>query len=113
MLTWRTVWPAGQTCRANESDKLLSQKLLVLAWERFYSDAGWRATDLPPLPGMPLDQAQEDGALPSPAAMIIDLSLKSGNQELRDKALATRSKVLASIQDKPFWYASHVRALLD
>lgn len=97
----------------NESDKMLSQKLLALAWERFYSEAGWRATDLPPLPGMPLDQAQEDGALPSPAAMIIDLSLKSGNQELRDNALATRSKVLASIQDKPFWYASHVRALLD
>ena len=97
----------------DESDRLLSQKLLALAWERFHSEAGWRAANLPPLPGMPLDQAQEDGALPAPAALIIYLSLKSGNQVLRDKALATRSKVLASIQDKPFWYASHLRALLD
>ena len=94
-------------------DKLLSQKLLVLAWQRFHSEAGWQATDLPPLPGMPLDQAQEDGALPSPAAVIIQLSLESGNQELREKALASRNKVLAAIQDKPFWYASHVRTLLD
>ncbi len=96
-----------------EPDKLMSQKLLTLAWDRFHTEDGWRDTNLPPLPGMPLGQAQDDGALPSPAAMIIDLSQKSGNQALREKALATRGDVLAVIQEKPFWYASHVRALLD
>jgi len=97
----------------NESDKLMTQKLLTLAWDRFYTEDGWQDTNLPPLPGMPLGQAQDDGALPSPAALIIDLSQKSGNQALRKKALATRGDVLAVIQEKPFWYASHVRALLD
>jgi len=97
----------------NESDKLMTQKLLTLAWDRFYTEDGWQDTNLPPLPGMPLGQAQDDGALPSPAALIIDLSQKSGNQALRKRALATRGDVLAVIQEKPFWYASHVRALLD
>lgn len=97
----------------DEADKLLSQKLLTLAWDRFHTEDGWRDADRPPLPGMLLGQAQEDGALPSPAALIIDLSLNSGNQQLRDRALATRGDVLAAIQDKPFWYAGHVRALLE
>lgn len=97
----------------NESDKLMMQKLLTLAWDRFYTEDGWQDTNRPPLPGMPLGQAQDDGALPSPAALIIDLSQKSGNQALRKKALATRGDVLAVIQEQPFWYASHVRALLD
>lgn len=97
----------------NAADKLLAQELLMLAWDRFYTETGWRASDQPPLPGMPLTQAQTDGALPSPAAIIIDLSLKSGNRVLRDKALATRGLVLAVVQDKPFWYASHVGVLLD
>jgi len=98
---------------ANDADKRLAQQLLTLAWDRFHTEQGWRATDQPPLPGMPLDQAQDDGALPSPAALVIALSLSSGNQQLRDKALATRGDVLAIIQEKPFWFAGHVQALLD
>ena len=97
----------------NAADKQLVEKLLTLTWDRFYTEAGWRTADVPPLPGMPMAQAQEDGALPSPAAMIIDLSLKSDSQLLRDKARATRGEVLAVVQEKPFWYASHVRVLLD
>lgn len=96
----------------SDVDSQLAEKLLTLAWDRFHTKDGWRATDQPPLPGMPLNQAQDDGALPSPAALVIQLSLHSGNQQLKDKALATRGQVLAAVQDKPFWYAGHVGALL-
>jgi uncharacterized protein YyaL (SSP411 family) len=97
----------------NEADKLMAQKLLTLAWDRFYTEDGWRATNMPPLPGMPLDQAQEDGALPSPSALVIQLSLRAGNRQLKERALATRGQVLAVVQDKPFWYAGHIQALLE
>lgn len=95
----------------NETDAELSRSLIKLAWKRYYSEDGWRSSDQAVLPGMPMDKAQEDGALPSPAALIIALSLNSGDAALVERAEGVAKDVLARIQDNPFWYASHVSAL--
>ena len=97
----------------NKQDADLSNKLLTLAWQRFYSKDGWQSSEHPVLPGMPKSKAQDDGALPSPAALVISLSLKSGDGALINKARSAAADSLAAIQDQPFWYASHVAVLIN
>jgi uncharacterized protein YyaL (SSP411 family) len=93
-------------------DEKLANQLLRVAWSRFYTDKGWRSGSQALLPGMPAVQAQEDGALPSAAAWIIQLSLDSADEQLRSKARAVLQDTQLAVQDNPFWYATHVKTLL-
>ncbi len=96
----------------NAADEKTADQLLQIAWERFYTNKGWRSGSQALLPGMPAVQAQEDGALPSAAARIIQLSLASVDELLRGKARAVLRDTQLAVQDNPFWYATHVKVLL-
>jgi len=93
-------------------DAKTADQLLQAAWSRFHTDKGWLSGSGALLPGMPSVQAQEDGALPAAAALIVQLSLNSSDKQLRRKAQAVMPDTQRAIQNNPFWYATHVNGLL-
>ncbi len=94
------------------ADKELADKLLLIAWQEFHSTQGWKSGSQALLPGMPAAKAQDDGALPSAAALIMQLSYDSENASLRERAKQQQLATQLAIQDDPFWYATHVQGLL-
>ncbi|BAN68489.1 thioredoxin domain-containing protein [endosymbiont of unidentified scaly snail isolate Monju] len=96
-----TVRPDSQL--AAWRDELLEQ-----AWQRFHAPRGWRLAEHPDLPGMGESPVIQDGALPAAAAVVLRLSLRSGDQRARQAA----EEALPRIQEEPFWYASWVEALV-
>lgn len=96
----------------NPKDATLANQLLGVAWDKFHTDKGWLSASRALLPGMPSVKAQQDGALPSAAALIISLSLTAGDEQLRSRAKTVMRDTRLAIQDSPFWYASHVESML-
>jgi uncharacterized protein YyaL (SSP411 family) len=94
------------------ADRKLADQLLLIAWGKFHSADGWQSGSQALLPGMPTARAQDDGALPSAAALIMQLSYESENMQLRQRVQDVREETWLAIQDAPFWYASHVQGLL-
>ncbi len=84
----------------------LAERLLREAWHRFHDDSGWRLGDGALLPGMPAARAPEDGALPAPAAVVLSLSLASG--ELRSVAEKALLAAHPRVQTQPFWHPSYL-----
>ncbi len=85
----------------------LAAILIEAAWRRFHGPQGWRGASQPLLPGMPTVEAQEDGALPSPVAVLLRLSLRQGG-EVAGKARESLGRAVAQVLDDPFWYASTI-----
>ncbi len=87
----------------------LERELLGSAWRLFHDAAGWRGASESLLPGMPAAPAQEDGALPSPAAVVVGLSLREKEPSmLRQEARKALRLARPRVQSTPFWYASWV-----
>ena len=87
--------------------------LLASAWRRFFDPGtGWRAAVGALLPGMATEPALADGPMPSPAAVLIRLAAASADPALREQARQANVLARTRVQADPFWYASHVVALL-
>ena len=97
----------------SQFDKALAVKLVKEAWGRFYRDDGWQSTDDLLIPGIATNQAISDGPLPSPAALLIGLSLKLDESGLKEKAKGALTLSLAKTSEQPLWYATHLRALIN
>jgi uncharacterized protein YyaL (SSP411 family) len=93
-------------------DENLADSLLNVAWQDFYTSKGWTSSSDALLPGMPAVQVQEDGALPAASAVVLKLSLLSGDAALREKAGTLIPASWLAVQDNPFWYAGSVNTLL-
>ncbi|MGV6827040.1 MAG: thioredoxin domain-containing protein [bacterium] len=102
---------AGQTYN-NERYQSVGRELLQQAWQRYYTDDGWSDQDQGLLPGMPRNKAQEDGALPSAAALVIQLSQASTDEVLKAKAVDALQLGFVMITPDPFWYAGYAEALI-
>ena len=94
------------------TDRTLAQRLVELAWARFHDDAGWRLSAAPLLPAVPAEPALADGPLPSPAAVIIELSLQSGDPALAERARAAQNAAAAVVAARPFQFASEAWLLV-
>ena len=94
--------------RNAEEDLRLSERLVSEAWRRFHTDSGWRSTDRMLLPGLASEPLISDDALPSPSAMVIEMSLEGRDPGAVEKArLALRIGYLPALEE-PLWHASHV-----
>ena len=102
---------AWSTAGGGSVDRELAERLLTAAWNRFHGPRGWRSSANAVLPGMPAVQAQEDGALPSPSAVILRLSLASKDESLQRRARKILPEVRNRVQQQSFWYASHLPLL--
>jgi len=88
-------------------DRKLALRLVRMAWERFYAD-GWRQTQSSLIPGIPSEPALPDGPLPSPAAVLIGLTLELAAKEdaaLRRQAEAALQLSYPAAEQQPFSYA--------
>jgi uncharacterized protein YyaL (SSP411 family) len=102
-------WGAGGGERA---DLDLARELVHLAWDRFYS-AGWHLAAEPLLPAMPAESALSDSPLPSPAAVIIRLSLDIGDADLRARARGALDESLPAVAQNPFAFAGQTLLLIE
>jgi len=94
--------PAGQVAR----------EMLSVAWQDFHDERGWHSGSRALLPGMPAMEAQQDGAMPAPSAVVLRLSLDSGG-DLAGKAKKALFRVRRPVQVDPFWYASYLPLLMS
>jgi uncharacterized protein len=64
------------------------------------------------LPAVPAEPALSDGPLPSPAAVIVELSLQSGEPALAERARAAQNAAAAVVAARPFQFASEAWLLV-
>ncbi len=93
----------------------LTNRLVHIAWQRFYQNGRWLDTDEPLIPMLDGRLALDDNPLPSGTALITGLSLMTDSLQ-KDKKLHTAAtdhlgKVRAQLSDAIFWYASYVELL--
>jgi len=95
-----------------DSDKEMFEAIIATAWQRFYLGKGWQQSDQALLPGMSIDAAEADGALPSAVALLIKLSLDSKDPKIKALAEKAKEQTKVTIEETPFWYASHAQLFL-
>ena len=89
----------------------LALRLAREAWRTFYRDGGWQKTAQLLIPGLETERAISDGPLPSPPAMLIDLSLQLGDPSLARQAREAAQAAASRLLENPFWYATQARSL--
>ena len=86
------------------------------AWRRFYADTGWKLTDASLLRYGTGQLALADDALPSASGTLIEASLRlaqlTNDEKLRRRALVALHNGAELTSEEPFWYATHVGALV-
>ncbi len=96
----------------SDPDLALSRRMVRLAWERFHSDTGWRLAAAPLLPEVPAELALSDGPLPSPAAVVLDLSLRDADPALASQARAVQAAAAPQILAHPFQFVGEAWLLV-
>ncbi|MES9858396.1 MAG: DUF255 domain-containing protein [Sedimenticola sp.] len=96
----------------SQDDLKLSRRLAHDAWDRFYLNGGWQASDALLIPGIASDSVISDGPLPSPAAELITLSLSMGDAVLEKKARAALALGYSEVDAQPLQYASHAQVMI-
>jgi len=92
------------------SIKLRTQaKLLAItAWQRFWEGGGWKTSDTMLIPNLSREAILADGPLPSPSAVLIELSLQLRDEKLNDFVKKALGVGHHQLKTTPFWYASQV-----
>ncbi len=96
-----------------DADRILSKRLISEAWKRFYKEGGWQTSDSMLIPGLATEQVMSDGPLPSPAALLTDLTLTLGSDSDKLSALQALNMSYPAIIDQPVWYATHARTIIN
>lgn len=99
------------------SDYQMARRVVDAAWQRFYSRTGWRLSEKMLVRTGASRDAYADGPMPSPSGSILATSLMLAKQHddraLYKKTLATLNSGHKAIQTEPFWYATHVAAMVQ
>jgi len=97
----------------SRADRQLAGVLARQAWARFHDGQGWRHSDDALLPGIAHEAVISDGPLPSPAALLIRLSLQLDDPRLKAMALRALEDGHKILLEQPIWYATRVQLLLE
>jgi hypothetical protein len=93
----------------------LTAAVIEAAWRRLYDQRGWRL-GLSVIGNEPGQDLVADGPMPSPSAVLaqatLALAARDKNARLRARALAALNSGHAALKEDPFWYATHVGAML-
>lgn len=85
------------------------------AWDRFYKN-GWLRAETSFIAAEPVQDLIADGPMPSPAAVVADLSLKlahlTDDEKLRKQTLSALNSGGSLLEKNEFWHASHIGAML-
>ena len=96
-------------------DYRLVSEIAGQSWRRFFTPRGWRLSEHSLLGYGESEAVISDGPLPSPAAVVIQISqqLKARDREPgveNDTLLAALAASEASVLEDPYWFASYVAA---
>jgi uncharacterized protein YyaL (SSP411 family) len=94
------------------ADRALADALIAEAWRRFHHESGWRLDADPLIPGLHAASAIDEGALPSPSAVLVRLSLGHSDDVIRARARDAANRARAQVQTDPFRFAGHQAALV-
>ncbi len=113
-LVARGLWDWNRQKPTQERDALV-EKLVRIAWQRYYSDSRWTQSDTALIPMLEGRIATEDSPLPSTTAAISYLSahhrmLKEDDQ-LQEQLAGHLAQVRGHLADSAFWYASYLELL--
>ena len=101
----------------NKKDKLWLEELVNQGWKRFYSKKGWLLAEDMLLKYGQGEAVIADGVLPSPSAVLINISLKVAGKNkdntLKKKSLIALNAGHADLTSQPFWYASQIGTLFE
>lgn len=97
----------------SKEDLGLARRLVKDAWARFYHKQGWQGSDDLLIPGIATEEVISDGPLPSPAALLIELTFVLGDDDLKAKAGSALELSYSKAKKQPIWYASHANALIN
>jgi hypothetical protein len=88
------------------------RKIVDQAWQRFYSEDGWRLSeDL--IPGIATREAiVADGPMPSPSAVLLQVSLRlanrAGDAVMKKRVASALNRGHEILATDGFWYATHI-----
>lgn len=92
-------------------DAVLASKIALTAWKKFHTPQGFVLEEKSELAKPYYQSVVEDGPLPSPSSVLIDVSLRSGDKELREYARNALAESEILQKQGLFWFASQVSAL--
>ena len=95
----------------NAGDAKAASQIAYIAWQKFHTPQGFLLEEKSELARPYYHGVVEDGPLPSPSSMLINVSLRSGDKALRDKAREALTDGEALQKQGLFWFASQVSAL--
>jgi len=99
-----------------DDDYAQAKQVATAAWKQFYGPRGWRLAESSLIQAEAGQDVITDGPMPSPSAVLAEVSLRlavrTGDASLRKRALAALDSGHKLVQRDPFWYASHVGAML-
>lgn len=81
------------------------------AWKRFYKDDGWYLAETPLIKYTVGKSVLEDSPLPSPSAILINVSLELKEYQLNKLAKEALQQGADKIEEAPYWYASQIDTL--
>lgn len=96
-----------------EKDLALSRKLVRQAWELYHQEGGWRLASEYLLPAVPLEQAFAESPLPSPAAVLIAITMEGSDQSLIARARRALELGLPTVVANPFAFAGQALLSID
>ncbi len=99
--------------RATGEPETALQPILRSAFTQFADAQGWRNASARLLPAITLTDAYDDGSLPSASGVLLDVTLRQGDQALKQRAARMLKSGSGSVARQPFWLASHARLLLS
>lgn len=109
LLAWHTL-----SSQKSQDLKVL-KSITRQAWLRFYSDKGWRAAENTGIPTAINETIVPDGPMPSPSALLIDVTLKLNTQYKDKSMMAFANQALELGHDRlkteTFWYGTQVGVL--
>lgn len=98
-----------------DEDYALATAIAEAGWARLYDKNGWRLGQSV-IAGEPGQDIVADGPMPSPSAVLAETTLalaaRTGNKRLRERAQAALNSGHALLKTDPFWYATHIDAML-
>ncbi len=97
--------------RNNHQDQVWLNSLVQQAWQRFYSEKGWRMAEDMLLKYRQHEAVLADSVLPSASAVLIDVSLQLPLSPLQKQAGLALRRGLAALSEEPFWYATQIRVM--
>ncbi|MFA6904275.1 MAG: DUF255 domain-containing protein [Gallionellaceae bacterium] len=99
------------TLSGNAEDVKLAGQIARAAWKKFHTPHGFVLEERSALAKPYYQSVVEDGPLPSPSSILIDVSLHSGDRALHEQARNALAEGEVLQKQDLFWFASQVSAL--